>query len=49
MCVCVCVCVCVNVCMFGLYPSILHNVALETLRRTLGDRVNKKLILGTLL
>ena len=26
----------------GLYPNIPHNVGLEALRRTLGDRVNKK-------
>lgn len=26
----------------GLYPSIPHDVALEVLRRTLDDRVNKK-------
>ena len=27
----------------GLYPSIPHNVGLEALRRTLNDRVNKKI------
>ena len=33
----------------GLYPSIPHDVGLEVLRRTLDDRVNKKMILRILL
>ena len=33
----------VTVDVVGLYPSISHNVGLEALRRTLNDRVNKKI------
>ena len=33
----------VTVDVVGLYPSIYHNVGLEALRRTLNDRVNKKI------
>ena len=29
----------------GLYPTIPHDVGLEALRKTLGDQVNKKLVL----
>ena len=34
---------------FGLYPIIRHDVGLEGLRKTLDDRVNKKMVLRTLL
>ena len=34
---------------FGLYPIIHHDFGLEALRKTLDERVNKKMVLWTLL
>ena len=34
---------------FRLYPIVRHNVGLEALRKTLDERVNKKMVLRTLL
>ena len=39
----------VTAALFGLYPIICRDVGLEALRKTLDERVNKKMVLRTLL